>query len=68
MDPNQLEASRLAAERRLHKFETRLEHEVKDQYHYFMRKSKGIDQGDSVILPKGDERCYCLPIVQCSTF
>jgi len=43
MDPKQLGFSRLASERRLHIFERRLEQELKDQYHYFIRKSKGLD-------------------------
>ena len=43
--PKQLTSSRLSAERRLHAIERRLEREkeLKDQYHYFMRKSKGTD-------------------------
>ena len=48
MDPKQLGASRLTAERRLHVFERKLEQELKDQYHYFMRKSKGLDHRDPV--------------------
>jgi len=48
MDPKQLGASRLTAERRLHVFERKLEQELKDQYHYFMRKSKGLDHRDLV--------------------
>jgi len=43
MDPKQRGSSRLSAERRLHIFERRLEQELKDQYHYFMGKSKGLD-------------------------
>jgi len=49
----QLGSSRLAAERRLHIFERRLEQEVKDQYHYFMRKSKGLDHRDPVNSQEG---------------
>ena len=37
-----------SAERRLHVFERKLEQELKDQYHYFMRKSKGLDHRDLV--------------------
>jgi len=48
MDPKQLGSSRLAAERRLHIFERRLEQELNDQYHYFVRKSKGLDHRDPV--------------------
>jgi len=43
MDPKQLGSSRLTAERRLHIYERRLEQELKDQYHYFMRKYKALD-------------------------
>ena len=53
MDPKQLGTSRLAAERRLHVFESRLEQEHKDQYHYFMRKSKGLDHRDPVNTQEG---------------
>jgi len=53
MDPKQLGSSRLAAERRLHAFERRLEQELKDQYHYFMRKSKGLDHRDPVNSQQG---------------
>ena len=53
MDPKQLGSSRLAAERRLHIFERRLKQELKDQYHYFMRKSKGLDHRDPVNSQKG---------------
>jgi len=53
MDLKQLGFSRLAAERRLHIFERRLEQEVKDQYHYFMRKSKGLDHKDPVNSQEG---------------
>jgi len=48
MDPKQIGSSRLAAERRLHKFEHRQEQELKDQYHYFMRKFKGLYHRDPV--------------------
>jgi len=48
MDPKQLGSSRLAAKRRLHIFERRLEQELKDHYHYFMRKSIGLDHRDPV--------------------
>jgi len=53
MDPKQLGSSRLAAERRLHIFERRLEQELKDQYHCFMRKSKGLDHKDPVNSQEG---------------
>jgi len=43
MNPKQVEFSRLTAELRLHIFERRLVKELKDQYHYFMRESKGRD-------------------------
>jgi len=48
MDPKQLGSSRLTSKRRLHAFERRLEQELEDQYHNFMRKSKGHDHRDAV--------------------
>jgi len=39
-DTEQLGSSRLDAERRLYAFERKLEQELKDQYHNFIRKSK----------------------------
>ena len=53
MDSKQLGTSRLAAERRLHIFERRLEQELKDQYHYFVRKYKGLDHRDPVNSQEG---------------
>jgi len=53
MDPKQLGSCRLTAERRLHAFERRLEQELKDQYHYFMRKSKGLDHRDPLNSQEG---------------
>jgi len=53
MGPMQLGSSCLVAERRLRKFERRLEQELKDQYHYFMRKSKGLDHRDPVNVQEG---------------
>jgi len=53
MDPKQLGSSRLAAERRLHAFERSLEQELRDQYHYFMRESKGLDHRDPVNSQEG---------------
>ena len=48
MYPKLIGSSRLPVERRLHIFERRLEQELKDQYHYFMRKSKGLEHWDQV--------------------
>ena len=48
MNAKQLGTSRLAAERKLHILECRLEQELKDQYQYFMRKAKGQDHSDPV--------------------
>ena len=48
MDPNQLGTSRLVAERSLHIFERRLEHELRDQYQYFKTKPKGLEHRDPV--------------------
>jgi len=53
MDTKQLGSSRLAAERRLHIFERRLEQELKDQYNYFMRKSKGLHHTNPVNSQEG---------------
>jgi len=53
MDPKLLGSYRLAAERRLHIFESRQEQELKDQYHYFMRKYKGLDHRDPVNSQQG---------------
>jgi len=53
MDPKQLGSSLLAAERRLHAIERRLEQELKDEYHYFMRKSKGLNHWDPVNSQEG---------------
>jgi len=66
MDPKQLGTSRLAAERRLRIFEQRMEQELKNQYHYFMRKSKRTRSQRSSDFPRRDEICYCLPFVQSS--
>jgi len=54
MDPKQLGPSRLTAERRLHIFERRLQQELKDRYHYFMRKSNGLDHRDPVNSQEGE--------------
>ena len=53
MAPKQLGYSRLVAERRLHAFKSRLKQELKDHYHYFMRKSKGLDHRDPVNSQEG---------------
>ena len=53
MYPKLIGSSRLPVERRLHIFERRLEQELKDQYHYFMRKSKGLDHRDPVNSQEG---------------
>jgi len=37
MDPKKLVSSRLTSQRSLHAFECRLEQELEDQYHNFMR-------------------------------
>ena len=43
IDSKKLVFSRLAADRRLHAFECKREQELKDHYHYFMRKLKELD-------------------------
>jgi len=70
MDPKQLGSSRLAAERRLHIIERRLEQEFEDQYHYFMRKSKGLDHRDPVNSQEGTKHAtvYQLSSLQGNEF
>ena len=70
MDPKQLGSSRLAAERRLHIIERRLEQEFEDQYHYFMRKSKGLDHRDPVNSQEGTKHAtvYQLSSLQGNKF
>ena len=70
MDPKQHGTSRLAAERRLHIFERRLQQELKDQYHYFMRKSNGLDHRDPVNSEEGKEHAtiYQLSSLQGNKF
>jgi len=53
MDPKQLRSSRLSAEQRLGAIERRLEQEIKAQYHYFMRKYKGLDHRNPVNYQEG---------------
>jgi len=70
MDPKQLGTSRVAAERRLHIFERRLEQDLKDQYNYFMRKSKGLDHRDPVKSQEGTKHAtvYQLSSLQGNKF
>jgi len=56
MDPKQLGSYRLAADRGLHIFEGRIELELKDQYHYLMRKSKGIEHRNAVNSQEGTKQ------------
>ena len=41
-EPKKLVSSRISAERRLHAIERRLEQELKDLYHYFMKKCEQL--------------------------
>jgi len=70
MDPKQLGNSHLTAERRLHIFERRLEQELKDQYHYLMRNSKGLDHRDPVNSQEGTKHAtvYQLSSLQGNKF
>jgi len=70
MDPKQRGTSRLTVERRLHIFEHRLEQELKDQYHYFMRKFKGLDHRDPVNSQEGTKHAtvYQLSSLQGNKF
>jgi hypothetical protein len=63
IEPNQLGASRLSAERRLHAIERRLDRDpdLKVQYHNFMRKYKELDHRDPVNSQEGKKTCYFLP-------
>jgi len=61
MDPKQLGTSRLAAERILHIFEGRLEQKLKDHKEVQVTRSQLSSE-----LPRRDETCYCVPIVQSS--
>ena len=60
-EPKRLEFSRLSAEQRLHAMECRLEQQLKDQYHHFMKKSKQQDHRDPVNSQGGKRPCYVLP-------
>ena len=62
MDSKQLGSSRLTVEQGLHIFERRLEQDLKDQYNYFMRKSKGLDHRDPVNSQEGTNHAT-VPIV-----
>jgi len=62
MEPNQLGASRLSAERRLHAIERRLERDpqLKVQYHSFMKEYEELGHMESVKSQEG-KTCYFLP-------
>jgi hypothetical protein len=61
-DHDELETSRLSAERRLHTIELRLERnpELKLRYHNFMRKCE-LGHMDPVNSQERKKMCYCLP-------
>ena len=61
MDPKYFGSSRLT----VHIFERRFEQELKDQYNYFMKKSKGLDHRDPVNSQEGTNHAT-VPIVQSS--
>ena len=65
IDPKQLGSSSLTVEQGLHIFERKLEQDLKDQYNYFMRKSKGLDHRDPVNSQEGTNHAT-VPIVQSS--
>jgi hypothetical protein len=63
MEPNQLGASRLSAERRLHAIERRLERDpqLKVQYHSFMKEYEDLGHMEPVKSQEGKTTCYFLP-------
>jgi hypothetical protein len=63
MEPNQLELSRLSAERRLHAIESRLEREpeLKVQYHNFMKECEDLGHTKPLESQEGKTTCYFLP-------
>jgi len=63
IEPNQLGASRLSAERRLHAIERRLERDpqLKVQYHSFMKKYEELGHMEPVKSQERKTTCYCLP-------
>ena len=62
MDPTQLGASRLSAERRLHTIERRLERDpdLKVQYHNFMKEYEELGHMKPVTSQEGKSTCYYL--------
>jgi len=62
-EPNQLGASRLSAERRLHAIERRLERDpqLKVQYHSFMKEYEELGHMEPVKSQEGKTTCYFLP-------
>jgi hypothetical protein len=63
MEPNQLGASRLSAERRLHAIERRLERDpqLKVQYHSIMKEYEDLGHMEPVKSQEGKTACYFLP-------
>jgi len=63
MEPNQLGASCLSAERRLHAIECRLarDPQLKIQYHSFMKEYEDLGHMDPVNSQEGKLACYFLP-------
>jgi hypothetical protein len=63
MEPNQLAASHLSSERRLHAIECRLEQalELNFHYHNFMRKYEELGHRDPVNSQEEKKTCYFLP-------
>jgi hypothetical protein len=63
MEPNQLGASHLSAERRLHAIERKLERDpgLKVQYHSFMKEYEELGHMEHVTSQEGKSTCYYLP-------
>jgi len=62
----QIESSRLSSERRLHAMERRLEQELKDLYHYFVKKCEQLGQMEPVKSQEGNNHVTFYHFVQSS--
>ena len=61
VETKQFGSSRLSAEQRLHVMESRLEQQLEDQYHNFMKKCEQLSHMGHVKSQKGKQPCYFLP-------
>ena len=60
-DSKQLLFSRLSAEQRRHAMERRLERQLEDQYHHFVKKCEQLSHRDPVNSQGGKQPCNVLP-------